>query len=452
MDLRDYQVDLINELRDGYRSGSIRQLAVAPTGSGKTVLFSFVCKRSVEKGQTAIVLAHRAEILAQIEATLDRVGVPHGAIQAGRPMTRQPVLVASVQTLARRLDKVTAPDLIIIDECHHGVAGQYLEIMAAYSKSRVLGVTATPERLDGRGLGGIFDRMVLGPDVANLIERGFLCRPEYYAPTTVDMTGVKKVAGEFSRSESEAKVDKPQITGDVVRHYQRHLAGKRAVAFCVSVAHAKHVAETFRAMGIPASEIEGSMTSEQRKELVGDLSSGRIKVMTSCELISEGFDIPAIDGALLLRPTASLAMHLQQVGRALRTCPGKTKAVILDHVGNTMRHGFAETPREWSLEGRHARKKREGEIPPPKTCAKCFAVFDGPRCPACGEQAENKAREIEQVEGELQKISKEELEARFMRRQEEGRCRTLEDWLALAKARGYKRGWAFHRYQIRQGK
>lgn len=451
MELRDYQVGLIEQLREGYKAGHMRQLAVSPTGSGKTVLFSFICRSSVQRGQRAIVLAHRAEILTQIEATLDKVGVRHGAIQAGKPMTSAPVLVASVQTLARRLDKVTAPDLIIVDEAHHGVAGQYVDIMAAYSKSRVLGVTATPERLDGRGLGSMFSRMVMGPSVATLIERGFLARPEYYAPTTVDMAGVKKVAGEFSRSESEAKVDKPQITGDVIRHYRKHLHDKRAVAFCVSVAHAKHVAETFRANGIPAAEIEGSMGAEDRRKLVDDLGSGALKVLTSCELISEGFDIPAIDGAILLRPTASLAMHLQQIGRALRSCPGKTRAVILDHVGNTMRHGFAETAREWSLDGRPARKKAEGERPPPKTCAQCFAVFDGPRCPQCGEVPQRE-REIEQVDGELSKVSKEEIEARFMRRREEAQCKSLGDWIKLAKARGYAPGWAFHRHRARGGK
>lgn len=452
IELRPYQDRLANDIRSAFSSGAHRPLAVSPTGSGKTVLFSYITSQVLKRGSRVMIVAHRREILDQISSTLKRVSVPHGFIQAGKPMSKQAAMVASIQTLGRRLDQIAQPDLVIIDEAHHAVSKTYIEVFARWPEAKFIGVTATPERLDGKGLGSMFDRMVMGPSVQWLIDNGFLARPVYYAPReTPDLSHVHKVAGDFDRAETEEIIDTPRITGDAVTHYRRFCGGQRAVAFCISVAHAQHVAEQFCAAGVPAASIDGSLDPEVRAQRVADLTAGKILVLTSCELISEGFDLPAVNAAILLRPTHSLSMHLQQLGRALRPFPGKTHATILDHVGNCLRHGLAEQERAWDLEGREKRAKKSTPVET-KQCSKCFAIFTGTVCPQCGQQREVTAREVEQVDGELQRLSIEDIAAKREARREEGKCRTLEDFKALARERGYKPGWAYFRWQARQRK
>ena len=452
MELRPYQNQLANDIRGAFGSGANRPLAVSPTGSGKTVLFSYITSQVLKRGSRVIIIAHRREILDQISATLKRVGVPHGFIQAGKSTSTQPAMVASIQTLARRLDTIPAPDLVIIDEAHHSVSKSYVQMFAAWPTAKFIGVTATPERLDGKGLGAMFDRMVMGPSVQWLIDNGFLAQPVYYAPReAVDLSQVHTIAGDFDRSETEEIVDTPRITGDAVTHYVRFCNRQRAIAFCISVAHAQHVADTFNSCGIPSASIDGTLDPEVRKQRVEDLTAGKILVLTSCELISEGFDLPAVNAAILLRPTQSLSMHLQQVGRALRPYPGKANAIILDHVGNCLRHGLAEQERDWDLSGREKRLKKSSLVET-KQCSKCFAIFAGTVCPQCGSQREIAAREIEEVDGELQRLSIEDISKKREERREEGKCKTLDDFRALAKQRGYKLGWAFFRWQARQRK
>lgn len=452
IELRPYQENLANDIRHAFASGANRPLAVSPTGSGKTVLFSYITSQVQKRGSRVVIIAHRREILDQISATLKRVGVAHGFIQSGKPMANQSAMVASIQTLARRLDKIPTPDLVIIDEAHHSVSKSYVELFAVWSSAKFIGVTATPERLDGKGLGAMFDRMVMGPSVSWLIENGFLARPIYYAPKeSIDLSSVHTIAGDFDRSEAEEIVDTPRITGDAVEHYLRFCKGQRAVAFCVSVAHAQHVADHFQSRGIPAASIDGTLEPEVRAQRVADLTAGKILVLTSCELISEGFDLPAVNAAILLRPTQSLSMHLQQLGRALRTFPGKTHATILDHVGNCLRHGLAEQDREWDLDGREKRKAKSKPVET-KQCSHCFAIFTGTVCPQCKTERVIEARELEVVDGELQRLSIEDIAAKREARREEGRCRTLDDFKALARQRGYKPGWAYFRWQSRQRK
>jgi len=452
MQLRPYQTSLIEELRDGFRRGFTRQGLVSPTGSGKTVLFSYVVKNAAAKGLRVWVIAHRAEILDQISATLSVVGVQHGMVRAGEQVEpKQAVQVASIQTLVRRFDQLPSPDFIVIDECHHSTAGQWAKVFAQYPKAKFLGVTATPERLDGRGLGEFFQTLVRGPEVQWLFDYGFLAVPVYYAPkTAIDVSSLRKMAGEFSKQESAELMDKPSITGDAVAHYRKYALGCKAVAFCVNLKHAEHVAEQFRAAGIPSATIDGTLTRDERRQRVADLTAGRVSVLTSCEIVSEGFDLPSVDAAILLRPTASLALHLQQVGRALRVSPGKQQAVILDHVGNCLRHGLAEERREWSLEGGSAKKRKKDDLLDTRQCEKCYAVFTGTSCPQCGEERVSKARELEQREGELEALDAEKVAASRMRLREEGKAQTLADLMALAKQRGYRAGWAIHRFNARK--
>lgn len=422
---------------------------VAPTGAGKTVMFSLITKGAADKGNIVWIATHRNEILTQISKTLKRCDVGHGIIAQGMvPNAGAKVQVASIGTLSKRLGKFPKPDLIIVDEAHHAVAKSWNNLFAYAGKTKVLGVTATPERLDGRGLGDVFDNMIVGPSVQWLIDNRFLAKPIYYTTDHVlDFSQVRKIAGDFSKSELDQMMNRPSITGDVIKHYRFHLGGRTAVAFCVSIAHAQAVTDSFIAAGIPSAVIEGSMSDSERSNVIGDLASKKIKVLTSCELISEGFDLPSVNGAMLLRPTESLAMYLQQVGRALRPKEDGSEAIILDHVGN-FRHGPAEEERQWSLNGMAKQKRTKEAILDHRQCEQCFRIFMGAVCPECGSERKSAARELEIREGELKRIEAEQFKAKLDAKREVWSARSLDDLFRIAESRGYHRNWALHRWKF----
>ena len=488
--LRDYQLKLEGEIRQAYRSGKRSPLVVSPTGSGKTVLFASISSGVRAKGMRVMILVHRQELLDQTARTLNALNVPHGLIAAGRSQTlRELVQVAGVQTVVRRCGDIPAPDLIIVDEAHHATAGSWKNVIGAFPEARILGVTATPERLDGKGLGidhgGCFDDLILGPEVRDLIRQGHLSPPVYYSPPgRADLSGVKVNRGDYDQKALAAAMDKPSITGDAVDHYQRICPGVPAVAFCASIAHAEHVAEEFRNAGFRAATLDGTLSPWDRRERVKMLGDGRLHLLTSCEIINEGFDLPVVTAAILLRPTKSLGLHLQQIGRVLRPAPGKSRAVILDHVGNLHEHGLAEDIREWSLEGKKARQKKAKVEDTVKTrqCPNCFAVHPwGPSCESCGHTYISTVREIEQVDGELVQhgtIIDENLhqcpggqhvhnrwapscprcgfvhDEKKARRFEQGKAESLDALVALARRKGYKNPtvWAQHVWESRQKK
>ena len=349
--LRDYQEIAVSAIREAF--GEFRRvLFVLPTGGGKTICFSHIAEQAMSKGKRVVIVAHRRRIVNQISAALGRMGVPHGLIVPGAGMTADPVQVGMIQTIARRIDKLDEPDLLVIDEAHHGVAGTWERVASAWKRCRQLGVSATPERLDGKGLRPAFDEMVLGPYPRDLIERGALSDYEYLAPpNTLDLSGVKTRGGDYAIDQLAEVLAASPITGDAVEHYGKHLNGKPAVVFCVNVMHAQLVAERFRDAGWKAASVDGTMSAEVQEDLITSLGDGRLNVLTSCELISEGVDVPNVAGCILLRPTKSLALWLQQVGRALRPNEDGGHSIILDHVGSVHRFGMPCFPRDWSLDG-----------------------------------------------------------------------------------------------------
>jgi DNA repair protein RadD len=456
MQLRPYQADAVAQLRAAYSSGKRAPLFVLPTGGGKTFVFSFVANNATARGKRVCILVHRQELLLQASRSLTAIGVKHGLIAPGHVQNQEAVQVASVQTLGRRIARQRFNfDLVIIDEAHHAVAGTWKRLIEAMPAARILGVTATPVRSDGKGLSDVFDHLVFGPSVESLIDMGFLVRPVVYAPpTALDMSGVRVRGGDFDQRDVADRMDKPTITGDAVKHYTRLCPGKPAIAFCASVAHAQHVAEQFKASGYSARSVDGTMLDSERRQAIADLGNGRLQVLTSCDIVSEGTDVPVVEAAILLRPTQSTGLYLQQVGRALRPAPGKDRAIILDHVGNCLRHGLPDDHREWSLDGapRSARSKSDDEPDVTvKQCEKCFAVFKPSLvCPQCGHVHAAKAREIRETEGELQEVDPALLRAQQKR--EVGQARTLEALIEVAKRRGYKIGWAHQIWRARQSK
>lgn len=441
--LRPYQHRAIHDLRLAIRAGARAPLLVAPTGMGKTVIMADILRSLAARGRSAMVLVHRRELIAQTSAKLTLADVPHGIIAAGMAAANAPIQVASVQTLARRLQHIAAqPDLIVIDEAHHAIAGSWKRVLDQWPDACRLGVTATPIRLDGRGLSAVFDRLVLGPSVADLIFTGHLSTSRLYAPPQVaDLSRLHRRAGDFAADQAADAMDRPTVTGDAVLHYQRIAAGQRAIAFCCNIQHAEHVAGAFNAAGIPAATLLGS--TPDRDDVVRRFDAGAVHVLVTVDVVSEGFDIPAASCAILLRPTQSLGLYLQQVGRVLRPAPGKTHALILDHVGNVHRHGWPDDPREWSLDGVQRRAAAGGiAAPSVRTCPQCFAAFKpAPICPVCGANcAPEPRRQLRQVDGELKELRREAVRQRVAERK---RARTLPELLAIARERGYSPGWAY---------
>jgi superfamily II DNA or RNA helicase len=444
MNLRPYQQQLITDIRLQYQLGHRKVLAVLPTGGGKTVCFSYIAEQAAKKGNRVLVLVHRQELLDQASRSMT---VPYGRISAGKAMDlSHAVQVASVQTVARRLHLLPRDffQLLVVDEAHHTTAGTWARVIEHFSQAKLLGVTATPIRGDGRGLGEHYEAMVEGPSAAWLTDNGYLAAAKVLAPPGFDSAGLRKRMGDFDTREAEHRIG--TIMGDAVSHYRKHLDGQTAIAFCCSVAHAEAVARLFISAGIPAASIDGSMTSEQRRDLLQALGTGRLKVLTSCALIGEGVDVPSVGGCILLRPTASTSLHLQMIGRCLRPSPGKAAAVVLDHVGNTLRLGHHLEEREWTLDGL-AKRDRE-QAPSVKVCPVCFAtsVSAAQVCRECGHVfAPLEPREIKIVDGELVEVQRQQ-------RRQQGTAQTLDDLRKLAQQRGYKRGWAERVYQARLAK
>jgi superfamily II DNA or RNA helicase len=503
MNLRPYQSELITDIRLQYQLGHRKVLAVLPTGGGKTVCFSYIAEQAAKKGNRVLVLVHRQELLDQASRSMT---VPHGRISAGKAMDlSHAVQVASVQTVARRLHLLPRDffQLLVVDEAHHTTAGTWARVIEHFSQAKLLGVTATPIRGDSRGLGEHYEAMVEGPSAAWLTDNGYLAAAKVLAPPGFDSAGLRKRMGDFDTKEAEHRIG--TIMGDAVSHYRKHLDGQTAIAFCCSVAHAEAVARLFISAGIPAASIDGSMTSEQRSDLLQALGTGRIKVLTSCALIGEGVDVPSVGGCILLRPTASTSLHLQMIGRCLRPSSGKAAAVVLDHVGNTLRLGHHLEPREWTLDG--LAKRDRDKAPSVKVCPQCFAtsISTAQVCRECGHVfAPPERRELRQVDGELVEVApfrvgdevqllnemngqwyadwivqsvvsqlhqvwlrkrgtgtnaKDTLAnyeaVRLVKRgkdEERAKANDLDDLRKLAQQRGYKRGWAERVYQARLAK
>lgn len=447
IELRPYQTAAVSNIRDAFRRGRKSIALVSPTGSGKTVVMTYVAQGAQSKSNRLMILVHRQELVRQTSRALEEMGVSHGRIVSGLPEhPDQPVQLAMVQTLVGRMNH-TPPNLLIIDEFHHSISESYRQIIARFPAAKILGLTATPQRLDGKGLGSICEELILGPAVQELIDLGFLSKPIYYAPPTdLDMAGVKRTGGDFNRAQTEERVDRPKITGSAVEHYLKICPGKPAVAFCATVKHAENVRDQFIAAGVPAASIDGKLDDVSRIDRVAALAEGRIHVLTSVDVISEGFDLPAVTAAILLRPTESLALHLQQIGRVLRPKVDGSNAIILDHVGNCMRHGLAEEPREWSLAGKVGKKKSAAALQTSlTTCPDCHAVhLPLPACPQCGKVYPQRERVIAETDGTLAQLTAAAIFAereRIQKRQAVGMAKTKAELEAIAKARGYSPKW-----------
>ncbi len=351
--LRPYQVELKAAIYAALKTHR-RVLAQLPTGGGKSVVIGDIVRDAMTRNKGVIVLAHRIELVDQLAERLAPYR-PHVIARGGHPDYRRDLHVAMVQTLSRR-DPPLA-DLIIIDEAHHAVAGQYQRITDAMPNARIVGFTATPERLDGRGLGDIFDELVTGPTVRQLIDGGHLTESVVYATPLDGLSNVKTTAGDYNQGHLAAFMEKSVIRGDLVSSYRRFADVTQCIVYAANVALSRQYAAEYNAAGITAAHIDGGTADRERRAALAGFRWGAIRVLTNCALITEGFDVPACGAVQLVRPTKSLSLYLQMVGRALRPATGKDRAIILDHGENVMRHGFPDDERTWELTTTKRRKR-----------------------------------------------------------------------------------------------
>lgn len=416
-----------------------------------------MAKGATDKGKRTLFTVHRKDLLLQTARTFDSFNLQYGFIAAGYPaLPQHPVQIASIETLKNRYDKIMKPDLLVIDEAHLSAAKGWKTLIQHYKSigCKIIGLTATPWRLSGDGLDDIYDTMVKGPSTDWLIKNGYLSDYKIYAPEMPDLSGVHSKMGDYVNSELNTAMDKPSITGDAVSHYVRYANNKRALAFCVSIAHSQHVAQQFKEAGIMAQHIDGETPHEMRKKAFNAFADGHIKVITSVAIFCEGFDLSSqvgrevpIEAVILLRPTQSLTLFLQQIGRGLRRKP--YPAIILDHSGNTvLRHGLPDDDRNWTLAGRE--KTRKGVKPETsvRTCPTCFAVMRSGvmACEYCKHIFEVKGREVGEREGILVEVDKEVV--RRQKKIEQGKAKDLRGLIELGKQRGYKNPYAWSRYVL----
>ena len=448
MKLRPYQTKLINDCKNELRAEHTSPCIVLPCGGGKSVITADIAHRATNKHNRVLFLVHRKELCDQIKSTFYRYGVDMHLVD-----------VMMVQTASRRLGKLKDYALIITDEGHHCKANTYKKIYDYYKTIPKIFVTATPIRLGGESLGEICDSMCIGPSVKELIAMGNLSPYKYYAPTLADFSHVHTIAGELNAKEISSILDKSAIYGDVIKYYQKLANGKQGICYCVNVEHSKNTARTFREHGINARHIDGDTPSEIRADIIREFRNGTIKILCNVGLISEGFDVPNCDVCILLRPTKSLSLYIQQAMRCMRYKQGKT-AIIIDHVGNYLRHGMPDDDREWSLEDKPKAKAREKPEKAVKVrvCKECFGTYPAELtvCPHCGAIYTKSQQELEEEKEVLLREIKEkdkEIAREFVKSCNKiTDCQTFQQMVEWCKANNKKVGYAYHTWNNRNYK
>jgi DNA repair protein RadD len=448
--LRPYQTDVVARFHQAVADGKRRIIIIAPTGSGKTIVANDIIRDARAKLRKVVMLAHRREIVGQTSKKLHGSEIFHGIVQAGvEPRPLEPVQVGSIQTLyvrAIRTGKLELPsaDLLIIDEAHHCPARTYQAIIDAYPDAVLLGLTGTPCRSDGRGLGGIFDTMIECPQVAELIEQKFLVPTKCYAPTKPDLLGVRIERGDYVESQLAERMDRPKLIGDVIMNWHKYGERRKTVVFAVNVAHSIHLRDEFIKAGVRAEHIDGGTPKVERDASLSRLADGEIEVVTNCMVLTEGWDCPEVSCVVLARPTRHMALYRQMIGRVLRPAPGKTDAIVIDHAGAVLQHGFVEDAVEWTLDpdlraesAAHTARCAPGGAKVLE-CSQCGGLrVGGQACPCCGFLPQRPPRAVPIADGDLGLVKGGKVIA-----PEHDRLHWFAMLTAIAIERGYKSGWA----------
>jgi DNA repair protein RadD len=446
---------------DLVRQGKRRILLVGPTGMGKMVLAAWFMAKTASQGKRSLFLADIRELIGQCQDTLHRYGVEAGVIMAmADKYSDDFAQVASKDSLWRRAftsDRITPPEanLLIADEAHKSRADTWQGILNHYKDSVLLGFTATPCRQDGKGLGSIYDAMVIVATYKELREAGVIVPSRVYAPTIPDLKGVRFQSGDYVRDELAKRMDKSKLVGDIVKDWRKRADGRLSVVFASGVAHSIHIRNQFLRHGIAAEHIDSKNTSwAEREDILGKLHDGEVTVVCNYGVLTTGWDEPAVSCMVCARPTRSLALWRQMAGRVLRSCPGKTDAIILDHSGAVFRHGYPDEDIEWELgEDRNIHdkikeklKKEAAEQKEPYRCPRedCAMMYRGPECPGCGYKPTPKERAVAMTKGELKEVTREQLRRNHGLDQKQ---KAWNDCLGWAIGTNQKVGAAAHRYK-----
>ena len=438
--LRDYQSELIKRTYQSMATGHRRPLVVSPTGSGKTAMFAWMADKAQLKGSVVWFLVHRKELYDQTLETFERFLIPMKSVYIGM-----------VGQVCRNSKQFPEPDLIIYDEAHHAEANTWRKITAQHPEAWVVGLTATPCRLDGKPLGKTFDDLIVGVDTAELIKTGYLADYKFIT-SEISLSGLGIVRGDYDQQQAAEQLMQRAVYGDVIETYQKYANEFKAIYFCATIEHSKAMADAFTDAGIIAEHFDGTTPAKQRKQIVQRFRSGKTQILTNVDRIGEGFDMPDCDAVGMLRPTQSLSLYLQQAGRSLRPRENKT-AVIIDHVGNLNRHGTPSDKRQWSLTEtvKPNRPKNPDGSFQIRQCTECYAVYQSTItvCPVCGIEYQAQGDELREMEHirmqELDRIKFAQEQEYFRTPEALENARTYSELCAVAKARGYKVGWAYHR-------
>lgn len=401
--LRDYQLEGVARLREAIGEGNKRCLLVLPTGGGKTVVAASIIDSAVSKGKRVLFIAHRIELINQTAKQVARWGVTDiGVIRANdhRSNPAAPVQVASIMTLVRReADAYGTFDIVFIDEAHMSMSESYQAIVARYPDAILIGLTATPFRGDNKGLGEVYQALIVVAKPSQLVASGAILEPRAFrAPQLPDLGDVGMVASDYNLGQLARAVNKPKLVGNIVGEWRARADGRKTVVFAVNVQHSKDLCQAFRDDGVRAAHVDANTPADERALILNNLRNGELEVVCNVDVLCEGWDEPAVKCAVLARPTESLRIHLQQCGRILRPY-GDTTALLLDHAGN-LRHGMPTWDRDYDLTLGQSRKPS----PTLRTCDQCYAMWTGTAavCPECGFVKVPKPREaIETEAGDL---------------------------------------------------
>lgn len=427
MELRKYQVDAIRLLRDAFRDGYRKPILRLDCGAGKTVIAAKIALECSKNGNKVLFLVHSRELLKQTEQTFKNFNLDPEYVQVGM-----------VLTVGNNLDKYK-PDVIIADECNFALAKTWRNVFKAYPNAYIIGLSATPLRLSGEPMGDVFDKIIEVIDVDFLINNNYLSDYNYYAPKLdFNTKDIKSSCGDFNSELLAELLDRPKIYGDVIKYFKELVKDSKTIVYCCSIKHSENTARILRENGFNAEHFDGNTSTKERERIVQDFRDGKIQVLCNCNLISFGFDVPDCECTVLLRPTQSLTLYIQQAMRSMRYLPGKL-AKIVDFVGNCHRFGLPTDKRDYSLEGRIKTTNRDGlEEVLGRCCKKCLRYYSGhdKMCPYCGNDNGKTRAEIKaDKEAELELIRSIDIRKK---KKEVGMARTFDQLVAIGQKRRYK--------------
>ena len=463
MKLRQYQIDIIKDIREKIKEGSRRVIMQMGTGAGKTIIAASITRSAVEKGNNVLFLVNKRDLVYQCRDRFESFGIGDevGLIMAGEETDfSKRIMIATIQTYHRRarLDDpesnfwIHNAQVVIVDEAHSSVCSTYMSVLDIYKeKSIILGLTATPCRADGRGLGRVYDEIVSSSNVSELTEQGYLVPVVYYAPPAPDLSHIPMRMNDYEKKALGETMNKPKLVGDVFLQWSKIAPNRPTLIFCVNVKHSMAIKEEFEKNGISIEHVDARTPTEERQDIYRRFETGEVQVMTNVGIATEGTDFPWVSCIVIARPTKSFGLYFQMGGRGLRPDHDKEDCVMIDHGGCVHEHGFLDDDIEWTLDDTEKawkkKKKREHEQKL-MTCKNCMFVFTGRICPRCGSEIKNYTKMIETTDDDLVRIKGKEKKPKASK---EDKQLFYSMALAWKNIKGYQRGWAAHTYRARFG-